>query len=164
MATSSSPGLRKITADVLTPLGWVSGTLHVPSHLPLEEHLAFGRSDLKLTGVQVPEEPDRLRFLALRRDAVLLVAPALAEDEPGVSPFSQPRQVACLLPGAVLRGTLEVFTNLRLSDHLRQQGTVVTLRHCLLAPYGATANSAGARSLHTAILNLTRVIGISEER
>jgi hypothetical protein len=162
--TPSPSGLRKVAADVLTPLGWVSGTLHVPSHLPLEEHLAFGRSDLKLTGVQVPNEPDRLRFLALRRDAVLLVAPALAEEEPAASPFSAPRQVACLLLGGILRGTLEVFTNLRLSDHLQQQGTVVTLRRCLLTPYGATAQSPGARSLPTAIVNLTGVIGIAEDR
>jgi len=164
VTTTSAPGLRKVAADLLTPLGWVSGTLHVPSHLPLEEHLAFGHQDLKLTGVQLPEEPDRLRFLALRRDAVLLVSPALAEEEPPPSSFSAPRQVACLLLHGILRGTLEVFTNLRLSDHLQQQGTVVTLRRCLLTPYGATAHSAGARSLHTAIVNLTRVIGIAEDR
>jgi len=161
---ASPLGLRKVAADLLTPLGWVSGTIHVPSHLPLEEHLALGRYDLKLTGVQVPDEPDRLRFLALRRDTVLLVAPAIAEEEPPASAFSAPRQVACLLPGGILRGTLEVFTNLRLSDHLQQQGTVVTLRRCLLTPYGATAHSAEARSLHTAVVNLARVIGIAEDR
>jgi hypothetical protein len=163
MTTGPAAGLRKVAAELLTPLGWVSGTLHVPSHLPLEEHLAFGRQDLKLTGVAVPDEPDRLRFLALRRDAVLVVAPGIAEAEPAASPFSAPRQVACLLPSAILRGTLDVFTNLRLSDHLQQQGTVMTLRRCLLAPYGATAHSPGARSLPTAVVNLTRVIGISED-
>lgn len=163
MTTGPNGGLRKVAADLLTPLGWVSGTLHVPSHLPLEEHLAFGRHDLKLTSVTVPDEPDRLRFLALRRDAVLLVAPALAEEEAPASPFSAPRQVTCLLPNAVLRGTLEVFTNLRLSDHLQQQGPVVTMRRCLFGPYGGTAHSAGARSLATAVVNLSRVIGISED-
>lgn len=163
MTTAPATSLRKVAADLLTPLGWVSGTIHVPNHLPLEEHLAFGRHDLKLTGVQVPDEPDRLRFLALRRDAVLLVAPALAEEPSPESPFSVPRQVACLLPGAVLRGTLEIFTNLRLSDHLQQQGTVVTLRRCLLTAYGATAHSAGARSMHMAVVNLTRVIGFAED-
>ena len=47
MTTTSSPGLRQVAADLLTPLGRVSCTLHVPSHLPLEEHLAFGRPDVK---------------------------------------------------------------------------------------------------------------------
>lgn len=162
-APTPEPGLRKLAVDLLTQLGWVSGTLHVPSHLPLEEHLAYGRHDLKLTGVAIPDEPDRLRFLALRRDAVLVVAPAIADEGPPASPFSTPRQVACLLPSAVLRGTLEVFTNLRLSDHLQQQGPVVTMRRCLFAPYGATAHSAGARTLATAVVNLRRVIGISED-
>jgi len=163
MATTALPGLRKVAAELLTPLGWMSGTLHVPSHLPLEEHLAFGRQDLKLTAVTVPDEPDRLRFLALRREMVLVLAPAVADDVPAASPFSAPRQVACLLPSGILRGTLEVFMNLRLSDQLHQQGPTVTLRRCLLTPYGATANSAGARSLHTAVLNLSRVIGIAED-
>jgi len=35
---------------------------------------------LKLTGVGVPNETERLAFVALRRDAVSLVAPALAEE------------------------------------------------------------------------------------
>lgn len=159
---ASRPSLRQVPAEVLTSLGWLSGTLHVPAHLPLIEHLALGRHDLKLTGVTVPGEPDRLRFLALRRDAVVVVAPSLEEAEEPPSEFITAREVACLLPGGVLRGTLRVFSGLRLSDHLQQQGHLVTLRHCLLAPYGATANSAGARSLHTAIVNLGHAIGIAE--
>jgi hypothetical protein len=157
------PGLRQVAVDLLTPLGWLNGTLHVPSHLPLGEYLALGRHDLKVTGVSVPNEPDRLRFLALRRDAVVLVAPGLVEDEDDAgSEYTSTRQVACLLPNGILRGTLRVFVNLRLSDHLQQQGNLVTLRHCLLAPYGATAHSPGARTLHTAILNLAHAVGISE--
>jgi hypothetical protein len=163
MGTTGVPGLRKVAAEFLTPLGWLSGTLHVPSHLALEEHLAFGRHDLKLTAVSIPDEPDRLRFLALRRDAVLVLAPAVAEEAPPASPFSAARQVACLLPSGILRGTLEVFMNLRLSDQLHQQGPTLTMRRCLLTPYGDTANSAGARSLHTAVVNLSRVIGIAED-
>lgn len=156
-------GLRQVAVDLLTPLGWLNGTLHVPSHLPLEEHLALGRHDLKVTGVAVPDEPDRLRFLALRRDAVVIVAPSLADDEEDpASEYTGTRQVACLLPAGMLRGTLRVFVNLRLSDHLQQQGQLITLRHCLLAPYGATAHSPGARTLHTAIVNLRHAIGISE--
>ena len=159
---ASRPRLRQVPADFLTTLGWLSGTLHVPAHLPLEEHLALGRHDLKLTGVTIPEEPDRLRFLALRRDAVIVVAPALAEEEEPASEFTVAREVACLLPAGILRGTLRVFSGMRLSDHLQQQGHLVTLRHCLLAPYGATANSAGARSLPAAVVNLDHALGIAE--
>lgn len=163
MTSATASGLRKVSAELLTTLGWLSGTLHVPSHVPLEEHIALGRHHLKLTGVAVPGEPDRLRFLALRRDAVVMVAPAMAEAEAIPSPFSTPRHVACLLPGAILRGTLQVFSNMRLSDHLQIEGQVVTLRHCLLTPYGGTAHSADARAPHTAVVNLSWAIGVSEE-
>jgi hypothetical protein len=163
MASGTASGLRKVSAELLTTLGWLSGTLHVPSHVPLEEHIALGRHHLKLTGVAVPGEPDRMRFLALRRDAVVVVAPAMAEAEAAPSPFSTPRHVACLLPAAILRGTLQVFSNMRLSDHLQIEGQVVTLRHCLLTQYGGTAHSANARPLHTAIVNLSWAIGVSEE-
>ena len=156
------PALRNVAVDLLTQLGWLSGTLHVPSHLPLEEHLALGTNDLKVTGVTVPNEADRMRFLALRREAVIIVAPALAEDEDEPPAYTTARQVACLLPSGILRGTLRVFVNLRLSDHLQQQGHLVTLQHCLLTPYGATAHSPGARTLHTVIVNLRHAIGVSE--
>ena len=162
MTTRSAP--RKVSADLLTTLGWLNGTLHVPSHLSLEEHLAGGSDQLIVTGVAVPNEPDRLRFVALRRNAVLVVAPALPEErEDPEAEFSTAREVACLLPGSMLRGTLRVLHHLRLSDHLRQASQLLTLRHCLLAPYGATANSPGARTLHTAVVNLSHVVGVSEQ-
>jgi hypothetical protein len=159
---SLQPTLRKVAADLLTTLGWMSGTLHVPSNLSLEEHVSLGSNDLKLTAVSIPNEPDRVRFLALRRDAVLVVAPADVEEMVSTSHFTTARQVACLFPTAVLRGTLDVFTNLRLSDHLQLQRQVVTMRHCLLGPYGATAQSAGARTIAVAIVKLDHAIGISE--
>jgi hypothetical protein len=62
----------------------------------------------------------------------------------------------------MLRGTLRLFSGLRLSDHLQLQGRLVTLRHCLLAPYGATAQSEQARALPMAIINLDHVVGFSE--
>jgi hypothetical protein len=161
---ASRPSLQRLPVDILTTLGWLNGTLHLPRHLPVIEHLALGYHDLKLTGVAVPNEPDRLRFLALRREAVMVVAPVLAdaeEDESALA-FTTARKVACLLPGALLRGTLRIFTGLRLSDHLQLQGRLVTLRQCLLSPYGAAAQSNGARALPMVMVNLDHTIGISE--
>ena len=163
-AVGARPGLRKVPVDALTVLGWLNGTLHVPSHLALSEFLALGSQPLKLTQAQVPNEPDRLAFVALRRDAVMLVAPALADEGAGAeaSSYTTDLEVACLLPIGILRGTLRVLYNLRLSDHLHQTGHLLSLRRCLLAPYGGTANSPGARGLHAAIVNLNHALGISE--
>ena len=161
---ASRPRLRKVPIDALTGLGWLNGTLHVPSHLALSEFLALGSQPLKLTETQVPKEADRLAFVALRRDAVVLVAPGLAEEGEvaEASSYTTDLQVACLLPMGMLRGTLRVIYNLRLSDHLQQTGHLLTLHRCLLAPYGGTANSPGARGLHAAIVNLNHALGISE--
>jgi hypothetical protein len=163
-AAAPRPRLRKVPIEALTGLGWLSGTLHVPSHLALSEFLALGSQPLKLTDTQVPNEADRLSFVALRRDAVVLAAPALAEEGEGTetSAYTSALQVACLLPMGMLRGTLRVIYNLRLSDHLQQTGHLLTLHRCLLAPYGGTANSPGARGLHAVIVNLNHALGISE--
>jgi hypothetical protein len=153
-----------VPIEALTGLGWLNGTLHVPSHLALSDFLALGSQPLKLTEAQVPDEPDRLAFVALRRDALVIVAPGLAEEGGGAEPsaYTTDLQIACLLPMGLLRGTLRVIYNLRLSDHLQQTGHLLTLHRCLLAPYGGTANSPGARGLHTVIVNLNHALGISE--
>jgi hypothetical protein len=163
-AVAPRPRLRKVPIDALTGLGWLNGTLHVPSHLALSEFLALGSHPLKLTQAQVPNEADRMTFVALRRDALVLVAPGLAEEGEGAegSAYTTDLQVACLLPMGILRGTLRVIYNLRLSDHLQQTGHLLTLHRCLLAPYGGTANSPGARGLHAVIVNLNHALGISE--
>jgi hypothetical protein len=163
-AAASRPRLRRVPIEALTGLGWLNGTLHVPSHLALSDFLALGSQPLKLTEAQVPNEADRLGFVALRRDALVLVAPALAEEGEGAEPsaYTTDLQVACLLPMGILRGTLRVIHNLRLSDHLHQTGHLLTLHRCLLAPYGGTANSPGARGIHSAIVNLNHALGISE--
>jgi hypothetical protein len=163
-AMAPRPRLRRVPVDALTSLGWLNGTLHVPSHLALSEFLALGSHPLKLTEAQVPNEPDRLAFVALRRDAVMLVAPGLAEEGAGAeaTAYTTDLHVACLLPMGMLRGTLRVIYNLRLSDHLQQSGHLLTLHRCLLAPYGGTANSPGARGLHAVIVNLNHALGISE--
>jgi len=162
-AVASRPRLRKVPIDALTGLGWLHGTLHVPSHLALADFLALGSQPLKLTEAQVPNEPDRLPFVALRRDALVLVAPGLVEGEgTEVSDYTTDLQVACLLPMGILRGTLRVIYNLRLSDHLQQTGRLLTLHRCLLAPYGGTANSPGARGLNAVIVNLDHAFGIAE--
>lgn len=162
--TTVRPNLRKVPADVLTGLGWLTGTFHVPTHLALSEHLALGARALKFTGVRVPNEAERLSFVALRRDSVVIVAPALADerDAPDASTYTTDLPVACLLPMGMVRGTLRVIYNLRLSDHIQQAGQWLTLHHCLLTDYGATAQSPGARGLHTAIVNLDHATGISE--
>ncbi len=161
----SWPELRKVPVELLSPVGWLSGMFHVPVHQTLVEFLSLTSRQVKLTRVRVPNEPDPRPFVALQRAAIILVAPSLddgveARPDPG---YTALREVACLLPTGILRGSLAVLLNMRLSDHLQQQGQLLTLRRCLLSPYGQTALSPDARSLTTVIVNLDAALGVSEE-
>lgn len=168
IAASTAPALRQVTAEVLTPVGWMNGTFRVPPHQPFLDFLTLGTLGvqiLKFTRVRVPNEPDPVPFVALRRESVILVVPSLSKDlietrdEGG---FTRAREVACLLPGGVLRGTLDVLANIRLSDDLERRAHLIVLRRCMLAPYGGTLNDPAARALPIAIVNLSQAVGVSE--
>ena len=146
----------------------MNGTFRVPPQQPFLDFLTLGTLGvqiLKFTRVRVPNEPDPVPFVALRRESVILVVPTLnkdlieTRDEGG---FMRAREVACLLPVGVLRGTLDVLANIRLSDDLERRSHLIVLRRCVLAPYGGTLNDPAARALPIAIVNLSQAVGISE--
>ena len=170
MATAppTAPLLRSVTAEVLTPVGWMNGTFRVPPHQPFLDFLLLGTVGsqvLKFTRVRVPHEAEAVPFVALRPESVILVAPSLTKEliapEDGDA-FTRAREVACLLPGSVLRGTLDVLANIRLSDDLERRSRLIVVRRCVLIPYGGGPNDPQARSLPLAIVNLCHAIGVSE--
>jgi len=159
------PPLRLSSVNLLTDLGWCSGTFHVPGRQSLVDFLAQGNTVVKLTRVRLPGEGERLPFVGLRRDAILLVEPTQADelvDTPGSGGRTSAHQVGCLLPDGILHGTLEVLVNVRVSDYLRQQPGLAVLRDCALVPYGQPPDSSQARRLRCALVNLSRVSGIAE--
>ena len=103
--------------------------------------------------------------MGIRRDSILLVEPTQG-DEPietaGSIGRTSTHQVGCLLPEGLLRGTLEVLVNVRVSDFLRQQPNLVVLRDCRLAGYGEAADSPKARKIRVALVNIGRIAGVSE--
>lgn len=169
-AAPTAPTLRQVTAEVLTPVGWMNGTFRVPPQQPFLDFLTLGTLGvqvIKFTRVRVPNETDIVPFVALGRESVILVAPTLSreliEPEDGGG-FTRAREVACLLTVGVLRGSLDVLANVRLSDDLERRGHLIVLRRCVLAPYGGTLNAPTARSLSTVIVNLSQTIGVSESQ
>lgn len=162
--TGSMPVLRQVPAEILCTLGWVYGTLHMPAHQTLHEFLSLSGPSIKLTRVRIPREHEALNFLALRRQGISVIAPPMGEPTATTGPFgpTTTREIACLLSDEILRGSLQVPTGLRLSDYLRQEGPFLTLRRCLMAPYGATLQSPGAKTLDVALVNLEHLAGVSE--
>jgi hypothetical protein len=161
----STPPLRLSSVNVLTDLGWWAGTFHVPGRQSLVDFLAPGSHIVKLTRVRVPDESERLPFVAVRRDSIIVVEPTQSDelvDTPGSGGRTSSHRVGCLLPAGVLHGTLEVLVNVRVSDFLRQQPSIAVLRECVLVPYGQAPDSNQARKLRLVLVNLGRVTGVAE--
>jgi hypothetical protein len=161
----STPPLRLSSVNLLTDLGWYAGTLHVPGRQSLVDFLAPGNHIVKVTRVRVPNENERLPFIGVRRDSIVLVEPTQGDelvDTPGSGGRTSSHRVGCLLPAGMLRGNLDVLVNVRVSDFLRQQPGLAVLHDCVLLPYGQPPESSQARKLRVALVNLSRVTGIAE--
>ncbi len=161
----SAPPLRLCSVNVLTDLGWCAGTFHVPGRQSLVDFLAPGNHIVKLTRVRIPNEGERLPFVAVRRDSIMVVEPTQSDelvDTAGSGGRTSSHRVGCLLPAGVLHGTLEVLINVRVSDFLRQQPGLAVLHDCVLVPYGEPPESAQARKLRLALVNFGRVTGVAE--
>lgn len=160
-----TPALRRVATQILSPLGWMQATLHVPLEIPLLDFLANPNPVIALTHVRLPKEPDPVPFLAVDRDALIVVAPAFAQElleTAGRFGRTVARDVACFLPGGILRARLEVPLNLRLSDHLRQAGEFLVLQHGMFTPYGETLQSPESRGLQAIVLRRSHAVGIAE--
>jgi hypothetical protein len=164
-AYGEPPPLRQVTANVLTDIGWLHGTFNLPPHQSMVDFLGPGVQVIKFTRVRLPSATDVIPFLALRRESVTLIQPTLNDDlieAPGSIGRTTPHDVACLLREGQLRGELDVLVNIRISDFLRQQASLIVLRRCVLTPYGESEDSAKARRLDTAIVNLANAVGVAE--
>jgi hypothetical protein len=163
--SSRSPRLRKVSANMLTDLGWLFGVFNLPPHQSLIDFPAPGVQVIKFTNVRLPSVAERVPFVALRREAVRLIEPTLNDEmveAPGSIGRSLPHEVACLLPEGRLQGTLEVLVNVRVSDYLRQQANLIVMRRCVLAAYGESLDSPKARQLSTVVVNLAAAVGVAE--
>lgn len=109
----STPPLRLSSVNLLTDLGWCAGTFHVPGRQSLVDFLAPGNHIVKLTRVRIPNESERLPFVAVRRDAIIAVEPAQSDelvDTPGSGGRTSSHRVGCLLPAGVLQAPLFLAT------------------------------------------------------
>ncbi|HET8649146.1 MAG TPA: hypothetical protein VFL95_03835 [Gemmatimonadales bacterium] len=161
---NSYPEQRKVTANVLTPLGWLHATMHLPPMQTLFDFLNSGQPIVKCTRVRLPNQPLLQSFVALRRDAITLVAPTIDElvETVGSVGHTRTRQVRCYLDDGILDGEFEVLINLRISDFLRQQTGLVVLRQAQLTPYDPGADPTQSRKMPVVIVNLANVVGIAE--
>jgi hypothetical protein len=155
------PEQRRATVTVLTPLGWVQGTLHMPPAQTLLDFLQSGSPVVKLTRARLPGQPEMVPFVALRTDAIAIVAPTIDElvEPGGVLGRTTPREVEIHLEAGRVAGRIEVLVNLRVSDFLRQQAGLTTLRDAVFTPHGPH-DQLQVRRMPVAIVNLGRATAL----
>ena len=120
------------TVRILTPTGWVIGTLHMPEGMPLLSFLNGDDSFFRMTNVSLSEQPRTIAFLALQRKAVLLVVPGdgTRADDKGRALLRH--DVACLFDGGLVMGTLALAPGVRVSDELMQSDEFFALEDCTM--------------------------------
>lgn len=160
---SGYPELRKVTASILTPLGWAHGTFHLPPMQTLLDFLNAGHPIIKCTRVRLPGTPQPINFVGFRRESLIVVAPTMNElvEPEGSIGRTTTREVSVLLDAGVLRAQLEVLVNLRVSDYLRQQTGLVVLRNGAMSGH-ADAEGTPPRKMPIAIVNLARAVGVAQ--
>ena len=160
------PNLRDVPAEVLTPSGWIGGTIVLPERQSLVDHLTKSGPFVKLTAVRLPGRSQAVPFFALQAAATLLVVPAVEsrlESEAAHVTFTAV-PVTFLLGGGVLDGKLAVPSNLRLSDHLKAQSGFIVVRDAMWTPHRTAGESQAdaRRTLPIVLVHASLVVGVEE--
>ena len=158
------PKQRTVKARILTEAGWIQGCFNIPHNALFLDYMNRPITFDNLT--QVTVEPYRLssEFLMLQRRAIILIQ--FLEDVPELldrfAENTAPRQIFCLLDKGIIRGSLALLRNIRVSDHFNNRRGFVLLSQCrsLLAlplPEGKK------ESQHPVLLlNTDYILGVSD--
>ena len=149
---------RQIDVTVFTPTGWLRGALALPKEQSILAHFEEKVPFFKLTGVSLPMEGVPVPFLALRRDAALIVVPE-ASVRPHTGGETSERPVTCLLSQGVVSGNIDVLVQDRLSDYLLSHDGFLTVRDATIRTQGED-HVRGPFGM--VILNAKSVVGVAE--
>lgn len=128
-----------------------------------------------LTEVTVPRMGAPMPFMALQKRAAIVMVP-LEASSPPAEPGTEEKNVAVLLEGGMVLGSMDVPHGRRVSDELLAAVSFVAVRDCtigidespdMLAAEPAnrqTTRGGGARmqSADFALVNTARLLGIAE--
>jgi|KBSSwiStaDraftv2_1062776.scaffolds.fasta_scaffold92853_3 hypothetical protein len=154
---------RSVSAEILLPAGWITGTFVVPENQSFIDFLAHSGAFLKLTDALVPGHQDVVPFFAIQRGAVQLIVPSSDDDRvvtPGSMGITAPWSISCLFERGAVHGSLDFLMNQRLSDFLKQQTGFLVIREARWTPIG-DGDQAG-RAWPLVLVNVPQLNGISE--
>jgi hypothetical protein len=161
---ASSSTYRDIAVDCCVNAQWISGRICIPAARPLLDQLNQGEAFARVLDAVVPSHAVAMDFFALRTDALDLVIPLDSADavaEQRVRRIAE-RPVKCLLPYAVIEGTIGVIDNIRVSDHLLRCNAFIAVRDCQIKLAKGVSAPRDVSRVAMALVNVRRVIGISD--
>jgi len=149
------------TVRLFTPAGWVIGTLHVPQGMGLLPFLNGDEAFFRMTNVSFSAQPQTIQFLALQRNAALIVVPGedallgLHEDDRRAR-----HDVTCLFAGGMVMGTLPLPKGVRVSDELMQSKEFFAIEDCTLGIDASPEPTMEAEEL--VFVHAAQMFGVAE--
>jgi hypothetical protein len=162
--SSYKPKTRSVTATVYTSAGWISGAYVLPPIQGFLDFLNQTKSFVKLTNVRLPDGSET-PFLAMPRSVALVIVPDQSDTNLQArsgTGLTAPHRVLCLLDAGVVEGTLEIATNLRVSDYLMQHTDFIALRDATIRFAGAPAPESVPEKVRFLVVFAGGIVGISE--
>lgn len=135
------PSQRKVHVELLAVPGWLSGIVHVPARTTLAGTFNRRSEFIPLTDATPDPGAQPLEFIAVRRQAIILVVPDAEEAQRGghAPPgHYEPMHLRCHLHDVTVEGTVEALASLRLSDFLETNAGFITMHDCTLEDNGRT--------------------------
>lgn len=159
------PEQQAIPAHVFTTAGWMKGAIRAPRRHVWLDHVNTCGPWLKLTDACLPGSTEVVSFFALARTSVVLIQPS--SDDPKLATQAVlgdkvVHPVSCLLDVGVLSGSLELRSNIRVSDHLAQKTDFMALRECDLQLFGRFGEATLQLGMPLCFVNCSQVIGVTE--
>jgi PilZ domain. len=155
---------REIAVQGCANTQWISGRICAPPTRSLLDHLNQGEAFVRVIDAVASHHPEAMAFIALRTDALDLIIPldsAGAVTEQRVGRIGE-RPVKCLLPYAVIEGTIGVIGKIRVSDHLLRCNAFIAVRDCRIRLAKDLSAPRDLSHIAMALVNVRRVIGISD--
>ncbi|MEM7245282.1 MAG: hypothetical protein AAF533_08050 [Acidobacteriota bacterium] len=152
------PRQRPVTARLLTSVGWLEGTFHVPCNGGLQDLLNREADFIALTDVRTSR--GTTDFMSLRRDGIVLVLPS-AGDEVLELATHHHVDVSCLTDFGRVNGELLMLRNLRVSDYFARAPSFLRLERCRVE--NDTPSGVQARDYAEVLLGTRHVQGVSEQ-
>jgi hypothetical protein len=162
MSTSGFPEQRVVPSRILTPRGWIRGNFRPPKAANLVNYLNRSGPFVTLTDVASGPGDNTLPYLSVRRSAMTLILPVDSIPLESLPPGAQQagkHHVYCLLAEGSVMATLDVRTQVRVSDYFMNREGFVPLR----SPQVRTVPELpGGEPTAGALINAARIVGVAE--